>query len=107
MSYFFFVVFFAAFFAGFFAAFLAAIMRYLLLPKMRTRGSIGSAGCLWCDVVWIAPTRTSSVTPRVSPRTLVDELSETMAADRDGSLSRVGSVASVVATTRSIAIQAV
>src|SRR5207249_9065607 len=70
-------------------------------------GSIGSAGfMLWCDVVWISPARTSSATPRVSPRTL-DEDSETLAADRNGPLSRAGSVASVVATTSSIAIQGV
>ena len=60
-----------------------------------------------CDVNRISPTRTSSVTPRVSPRTLIDENSETLAVDENGSLSRVGSVASVVATTSSIAIQVV
>jgi len=35
----------------------------------------------------------------------MDEDSETLVAVRDGPLSRVGSVASVVATTSSIAIQ--
>jgi hypothetical protein len=44
VSYFFFEVFLAAFFAGFFAAFFLAIMRYLLLRKMWTRGSIGLGG---------------------------------------------------------------
>jgi hypothetical protein len=55
----------------------------------------------------IAPTRTSSVTPSVSPRTLIDDEAETLAADENGPLPRVGSVASVVATTSSIAIQVV
>jgi hypothetical protein len=78
-------------------------------PKdMDPIGSIGLVGSMWwCDVVWIAPTRTSSATPSVSPRTLVDENSETLAADGNGPLPRVGSVASVVATTSSIAIQGV
>ena len=96
--------------AGFFAAFfLAAMLVYLLLLKIWTR----SVPLVWrdpfrcCDVDRIAPTRTSSVTPRVSPRTLFDESSETLAADENGPHSRVGSVASVVATTSSIAIQVV
>src|SRR5229473_680027 len=44
-------------------------------------------------------------TPRVSPRSLFDEVSETLAVVRNVALSRVGSVASVGATTSSIAIQ--
>ena len=54
-----------------------------------------------------SPARTSSATPRVSPRSLTDEDSETLAVERNGRLTRVGSVASVVATTSSIAIQVV
>ena len=49
--------------------------------------------------------RTSSATPRVLFRDLSDEAVETLAVVRNGSLPRVGSVASVVATTRSSAIQ--
>src|SRR5216683_35182 len=48
---------------------------------------------------------TSSVTKRVSPRSLFDEVSETLAVVRNVALTRVGSVASVGATTSSIAIQ--
>src|SRR5258708_20370517 len=44
-------------------------------------------------------------TPRVSPRSLFDEVSETLAVVRNVGLSRVGAVASVGATTSSIAIQ--
>ena len=55
----------------------------------------------------MSPTRTSSATPRVSPRTLIDKDSETLADVENGRLSRVGSVASVEATTSSIAIQGV
>jgi hypothetical protein len=55
----------------------------------------------------MSPERTSSVTPRAAPRTLVDEKSETLAVLRNGTRSRVGSVASVVATTSRIAIQGV
>ena len=44
---------------------------------------------------------------RVSPRSLIDEVSATLAVVRNGPLTRVGSVASVVATTSSIAIQVV
>ena len=107
--YFFFEVFLAAFLAGFLAAFFLAIVHYLLLLKIWTRiGSIGLAGSMWgLDVVRTFPTRTSSVTPRASPRTLIDKDSETLAACRNGPLSRVGSVASVVATTSRIAIQVV
>jgi len=43
----------------------------------------------------------------VSRRTLIDEESETLAVCRNRRLSRAGSVASVVATTSSIAIQVV
>jgi hypothetical protein len=46
-------------------------------------------------------------TKRVSPRTLFDEVFVTSAVVRNGALTRVGSVASVVATTSSIAIQVV
>jgi len=46
-------------------------------------------------------------TQRVSPRNLNDEDSETLAVVRNDTLTRVGSVASVVATTSSIAIQSV
>ena len=53
------------------------------------------------------PAPTSSATPRVSPQALNAEDLTTLAAVRDGSLTRVGSVASVVATTSSIAIQVV
>src|SRR5438874_11005947 len=71
-------------------------------------GFIGLAGSMWwLDVVRMSPTRTSSATPRASPRTLIDKDSETLAVCRDGPLSRVGSVASVVATTSRIAIQGV
>jgi len=91
--------------AGFFAAFFFA-MFYLLLLVIRTRGSIGllvsAFGETWLT---ISPTRTSSATPRVSPRSLNDEISETLAVVRNDTLTRVGSVASVVATTSSIAIQ--
>jgi len=109
VSYFFFEVFLAAFLAGFLAAFFLAIIYYLLLLKIWTRsGSIGLAGSMWwLDVVRMSPTRTSSATPRASPRTLIDKDSETLAVERNGPLSRVGSVASVVATTSSIAIQGV
>src|ERR1700694_116783 len=55
----------------------------------------------------VSPTRTSSATPRASPRNLTDEDSETLAVVRNDTLTRVGSVASVVATTSSIAIQGV
>src|SRR5438874_4351910 len=71
-------------------------------------GFIGLAGSMWwLDVVRNCPTRTSSATPRASPRTLIDKDSETLAVCRNGPLSRVGSVASVVATTSRIAIQGV
>jgi hypothetical protein len=53
------------------------------------------------------PARTSDATPRVSPRDPNDRALATLAVVRNGSLSRVGSVASVVATTSSIAIQLV
>src|SRR5437763_11451209 len=53
------------------------------------------------------PARTSYATPRVSPRSPNDRALSTLAVVRNGSLSRVGSVASVVATTSSIAIQVV
>lgn len=42
----------------------------------------------------------------IAPRTLIDKDSSTLAAVRNGPLTRVGSVASVVATTSSIAIHA-
>ena len=71
--------------AGFFAAFFFA-MFYLLLLVIRTRGF---------------------TTPRDSPQSLTDEDSETLAVLQNGALTRVGSVASVVATTSSIAIQSV
>ena len=71
--------------AGFFAAFFFA-MFYLLLLVIRTRGF---------------------TTPRDSPQSLTDEVSVTLAVKRNGALTRVGSVASVVATTSSIAIQSV
>ena len=71
--------------AGFFAAFFFA-MFYLLLLVIRTRGF---------------------TTPRDSPQSLTDEVSVTLAVKRNGALTRVGSVASVVATTSSIAIQGV
>ena len=54
-----------------------------------------------------SPARTSYATPRVSSRTHFDVVSEALAVVRNGSLTRVGSVASVVATTSSIAIQGV
>ena len=94
MSYFFFEDFFAAFLAGFFAAFFFAAISYLLLHEIWTRWS--------CDV-----TGSMSATPRVSPRTLSDEDSEALAVSRNGPLSRVGSVATVVTTTSRIAIQSV
>jgi hypothetical protein len=72
--------------AVFLAAFFLAIMLYLLLLVIRTRGF---------------------TTPRDSPQSLTDEDSETLAVLRNGALTRVGSVASVVATTSSIAIQSV
>ena len=71
--------------AGFFAAFFFA-MFYLLLLVIRTRGF---------------------TTPRDSPQNLTDEVSVTLAVKRNGALTRVGSVASVVAPTSSIAIQSV
>src|SRR2546425_6728206 len=87
------------------------LSHHLLPPSpkdMDPIGSIGLAGSMWwLDVVRMSPTRTSSATPRVSPRTLMDKDSETLAVVRNGPLSRVGSVASVVATTSSIAIQGV
>ena len=49
--------------------------------------------------------RTSSATPWVLSRDPGDEAEDTLAVVRNGSLTRVGSVASVVATTRSSAIQ--
>src|SRR3954463_8485127 len=71
-------------------------------------GSIGWAGSMWwLDVVRIVPARTSSATPRASPRTLIDKDSVTLAVRRNSPLSRVGSVASVETTTSSIAIQGV
>jgi hypothetical protein len=48
-----------------------------------------------------------AVVPRVASWSLTDEDSETLAVERNGRLTRVGSVASVVATTSSIAIQVV
>jgi hypothetical protein len=76
---------------------------------IRTRGSIGLAGTSsWRDVLKrISPARTSYATPRVSSRTHIDVVSEALAVVRNGSLTRVGSVASVVATTSSISIQSV
>ena len=53
----------------------------------------------------ISSARTSSATQRVLPRSLFDEVSEALAVVRNVALARVGSVASVVATTSSIAIQ--
>src|SRR5216684_9246189 len=55
-------------------------------PMMRTRGSL---------------------TPRVASQTLTDKESATLAVVCNDTLTRVGSVASVVATTSSIAIQCV
>jgi hypothetical protein len=93
------------------------LLRGLLLchhavpPSPKDMDPIGSIGLVgsnrWWDVVWITPTRASSATPSVSPRTLMDKDSSTLAADGNGPLPRVGSVASVVATTSSIAIQRV
>src|SRR5690348_6127453 len=76
---------------------------------IRTRGSIGlGSGSLGETRSTSCPARTSSATPRVSPSRLIsDETRATLAVVRNGSLTRVGSVASVVATTRSIAIQTV
>jgi hypothetical protein len=92
--------------AGFFAAFFLAAMFYLLILVIRTRGSIGLLVSAFGETLFtISPTRTSSATPRVSPRSLTDENSETLAVVRNDTLTRVGSVASVVATTSSIAIQ--
>jgi hypothetical protein len=51
------------------------------------------------------PALTSSATPWVSPPVLNDKALTALAVVRNGSLHRVGSVASVVATTSSIAIQ--
>jgi hypothetical protein len=72
----------AVFFAAFF---LAAMMHYLLLRFTHPR----------------------FLTSRVSSRSLTDEDSEMLAVVRNGALTRVGCVASVVATTSSIAIQVV
>ena len=63
--------------------------------------------CCGETLLTFSPTRTSSATPRASPRNLFDEDSETLAVVRNDTLTRVGSVASVVATTSSIAIQSV
>lgn len=61
-----------------------------------------------CATSWTIPVApTSSVTPRVSPRSLFAEVSETLAVVRNGARARVGSIASVVATTSSNAIQVV
>jgi hypothetical protein len=100
----------AAFFlaAGFLAAFFLAIILYLLRLVIRTRGSmVWRAGFPRVTSWTISSARTSSVTQRVSPRSLIDEVSATLAVVRNGPLTRVGSVASVVATTSSIAIQVV
>ena len=105
--YFFFL---AAFFlaAGFLAAFFLAIILYLLRLVIRTRGSmVWRAGFPRVTSWTISSARTSYATQRVSPRSLFDEVSETLAVMRNGPLTRVGSVASVVATTSSIAIQVV
>src|SRR5437773_4584962 len=87
------------------------LSHHLLPPSpkdMDPIGFIGLAGSMWwLDVVRMSPTRTSSATPRASPRTLIDKDSETLAVCRNSPLSRVGSVASVVATTSRIAIQGV
>src|SRR5713226_10022271 len=59
-----------------------------------------------CETSWtIFSARTSYATPRVSPRSLFDEVSETLAVVRNVVLSRVGSVVPVGTTTSSIAIQ--
>jgi len=105
--YFFFL---AAFFlaAGFLAAFFFAIILYLLRLVIRTRGSMVRRAGIPRVTSWtISSARTSYATQRVSPRSLFDEVSETLAVMRNGPLTRVGSVASVVATTSSIAIQVV
>ncbi len=92
--------------AGFLAAFFFAIILYLLRLVIRTRGSMVWRAGFPCETSWtISSARTSYATPRVSPRSLFDEVSETLAVVRNVALSRVGSVASVGATTSSIAIQ--
>src|SRR3989442_732592 len=75
---------------------------------IRTRGSMVWRAGFPCETSWtISPAPTSSATQRVSSRSLFDEVSETLAVVRNGPRTRVGSVASVVATTSSIAIQVV
>ena len=84
------------------------LSHHALPPSLviRTRGSmVWRAGSTVETSLTISPARTSSSTPRVSPRSLFDEVSETLAVVRNGPRTRVGSVASVVATTSSIAIQ--
>jgi len=79
---------------------------YLLRLVIRTRGSMVWRARFPCETSWtISSARTSYATPRVSPRSLFDEVFETLAVVRNVALSRVGSVASVGATTSSIAIQ--
>src|SRR5260370_39472487 len=59
-----------------------------------------------CETSWtIFSARTSCEPHGLSPRSLFDEVSETLAVVRNVALSRVGSVAPVGATTSSIAIQ--
>jgi hypothetical protein len=68
---------------------------------------VWQASVLARRVETFSPARTSYATPRVSSRTHIVVVSEALAVVRNGSLTRVGSVASVVATTSSIAIQGV
>ena len=76
--------------------------------EIRTRGSIVRRAGSTSVTSWTIPVApTSSATPRVSPRSLFAEVSETLAVVRNGARARVGSIASVVATTCSIAIQVV
>jgi hypothetical protein len=73
---------------------------------IRTRGSMVWRAEFPCETSWtIFSARTSYATPRVSPRSLFDEVFETLAVVRNVALSRVGSVVPVGTTTSSIAIQ--
>jgi hypothetical protein len=81
---------------------------YLLRLVIRTRGSMVWRAGFPSETSWtISSARTSCEPHGFSPRSLFDEVSETLAVVRNVALTRVGSVASVGATTSSIAIQSV
>ena len=92
--------------AGFLAAFFFAIILYLLRLVIRTRGSMVRRAGFPCETSWTISSARTSCEPNGFRRgASFDEVSETLAVVRNVALTRVGSVASVGATTSSIAIQ--